>query len=146
MKKTFRVRFKNSVKKGIDIEIKLSRKNLKKKLLEIAKYKCSYCGISVKEYVLKKGETAPPNMATVDHITPKSKQGKRTLANCCICCARCNIVLGDKFDNFTDRKAFIKKYLKQEQLYTENVPSKWKRDVEIWDREQRKHENKKGAF
>jgi len=51
---------------------------------------CCYCGCEVVYYVLKEGEQAPDNFATIEHVNTRidglrPKQGTRLLA-----CYKCN--------------------------------------------------------
>ena len=142
MKKKYRKLFKKRKRRGVDvISVKLSKKNLKRYLLALHHYKCCYCGEDIIDYKPVKGEIPPPNMATVDHIVPESKGGKRTIDNCCICCLRCNNLLGDTFSTFGEKRTYIKNYFK----YDKNrlPPTKWEKDVAVWEKEQRKRDIKR---
>ena len=143
MRKIYRKLFKRRKRRGVDvINVKLSKKNLKRYLLEVYDYKCCYCGQDIIEYKPVKGEIPPLNMATVDHILPESKGGKRTLNNCCICCLRCNNLLGDSLDTFKAKKRYILNYLKYDKDRF-HVVTKWEKDITVWEKEQRKRDIKR---
>ena len=85
-------------------------------------YTCQYCG----EYVGRA-------KLTLDHIIPRSKNGKTDWANCVACCESCNIFKGSKSlkdagmtlikqphqPSFTDCFGLIMR------LKTETIPSIW---------------------
>lgn len=82
------------------IKIKLSRKKFKRYILERDDYICQYCGrraikINIEMYK-KYNKQIPDNIATVDHIIPRSKGGYSTPKNCVCACYKCNQEKGNK--------------------------------------------------
>jgi hypothetical protein len=67
---------------------------------------CIYCGEEVTDYNKHGGKLAD-NAATIDHILPISKGGKSTKDNLGTACNLCNRILGDRFDNYEEKKLFI---------------------------------------
>ena len=57
---------------------------------------CHYCGRKdlIRE-IPKNRVRQPSNLATIDHVIPKSHGGKDTEENCVIACYRCNQKKGD---------------------------------------------------
>ncbi|MFA5023351.1 MAG: HNH endonuclease [Patescibacteria group bacterium] len=55
--------------------IAFSRKNL----LLRDDCRCQYCGIKISK-----------NIATIDHVIPRSRNGTTDFSNCVICCKKCN--------------------------------------------------------
>jgi 5-methylcytosine-specific restriction endonuclease McrA len=79
---------------------------------------CQYCGIFL-----------PAKDSTIDHINPKSKNGKLTWENCVISCLKCNLKKGDK-DLKDTGMSLIKKpvapnYEKINFYFFENAPKSW---------------------
>mgnify|MGYP000851668381 CR=1 FL=1 len=66
------------------------------KLYERDNFTCLYCGEQVIVYYPNKNTPMPNNIATLDHIIPKSKGGNNNEYNLATCCYRCNCILGRK--------------------------------------------------
>ncbi len=78
-------------------------KDLRKYILRRDKYKCRYCGISLKGRRIPDGcncyEFEDPEhnvVKTVDHVIPRSRGGKNTKSNLVACCEWCNSRKGNK--------------------------------------------------
>src|SRR5574344_1144189 len=71
---------------------------MRRSIYERDNYTCQYCGVKVEKIPIKNGEKTgpyPTNMATVDHVIPRSKGGRNTYSNLVTCCSRCNDALND---------------------------------------------------
>ena len=53
---------------------------------------CSYCGVPVRR--LAKGLHGAPDLATLDHVVPRSQGGPLTLGNLVLACRGCNNARG----------------------------------------------------
>lgn len=53
---------------------------------------CVYCGIAT--YRLQKGLSRSPNLATLDHVVPRSMGGPLTQENLVLACQACNNARG----------------------------------------------------
>lgn len=81
------------------------------------KFQCQYC---LKSLTLK--------TATLDHLKPKSKGGKRSWDNIVSCCKKCNIKKSDKSLKESNMKLNRKpKKVNILQFYIQNCPEKWKK-------------------
>ena len=56
---------------------------------------CFYCGVRTIVSFDAKAQRPPPNLATLDHIVPRSKGGMRTAENSVCACLSCNNMRGD---------------------------------------------------
>jgi 5-methylcytosine-specific restriction endonuclease McrA len=61
-------------------KVKFSRANI----LLRDEYTCQYCGCELTQ-----------NNFTLDHLVPRSKMGRRSWTNLCVCCKSCNYSRGD---------------------------------------------------
>lgn len=50
---------------------------------------CGYCGVSIKKFQTRHKQVHPANMATKDHIIPRSRGGG-SHGNIMWCCSQCN--------------------------------------------------------
>jgi 5-methylcytosine-specific restriction endonuclease McrA len=53
---------------------------------------CSYCGVPVRR--LAKGLHGAPDLATLDHVQPRSQGGRLSLDNLVLACRACNNARG----------------------------------------------------
>jgi len=113
-----------------------NKKDLRLEILKRDNYKCRYCGMEVIPFNAFKTILTrnPKNLATIDHIKPKSKGGELTLENSVTCCYRCNNILANKFETFEEKKKYIETLFKIKN----NILSK--QELIRWEREQRKKE------
>jgi 5-methylcytosine-specific restriction endonuclease McrA len=65
------------------------------KVIARDKGRCKICGVKVKRYTCKKGESPPDNGATLDHILPLVKGGDHVWSNVQCCCFKCNVQKSD---------------------------------------------------
>lgn len=79
-------------------------------------HQCQYCG-SIKNL-------------TIDHVIPKSKNGKNTWDNMVTCCLKCNLKKGDKLLSETDMVLYKKPYSPLNKMHLE---LKHKKDSE-WNK------------
>jgi 5-methylcytosine-specific restriction endonuclease McrA len=79
---------------------------------------CQYCG-----------KFLPMKDSTIDHINPKSKNGKLTWENCVISCLKCNLKKGDKDLNSIGMNLIktpkAPNYDKINFYFFENTPKSW---------------------
>lgn len=66
------------------------RKKVRNSVLLRDRCRCFYCGIRVRLVVCEPGEQFPPDMATLDHIVPKSAGGGYNVHNLVTACYACN--------------------------------------------------------
>lgn len=76
------IKLVKTINKIWKIEVSWSKSNV----LIRDEYKCGYCGIQLSK-----------NNATIDHIIPKSADGKNTWENTICSCKHCNKYKGDNF-------------------------------------------------
>lgn len=63
---------------------------------------CFYCSLSLVPPARGNDNGHHPHLATVDHIHPRSKGGKRYRGNVILACQRCNVLRGNMaFSEFT---------------------------------------------
>jgi 5-methylcytosine-specific restriction endonuclease McrA len=90
----------------------------KKNIYKRDRGECQYCG-----------KFLPMKDSTIDHINPKSKNGKLTWENCVISCLKCNLKKGDK--DLKDigmnliRKPAAPNYEKINFYFFDNTPKSW---------------------
>ena len=68
---------------------------LRIRLSEAQNHRCAYCGCKMDLAGAPIGAEPPPNMATVDHVVPRSKGGHKLWSNLVAACFRCNNLRGD---------------------------------------------------
>ena len=95
-------------------------------------YTCIYCG--VKPGMLQKGKVLSKGDFTIDHIVPRSRNGKDTWTNTACACAYCNHRKGDllpheigmklRWEPRTPRTSYL-------VIALGTGPSVWKRYIEV---------------
>lgn len=84
---------------------KFKKSFIKKELKEKGKLVCAYCG---RENLTEVGPIT--NIATVDHVIPRSKGGKDEFSNVVVCCFGCNKSKSDQsVEDFKSSKYLIRK-------------------------------------
>jgi len=58
---------------------------------------CCHCNLLTTLYRPCSGETHPPDMATAEHIVPRSQGGTDSKCNLELACRRCNFVRGNSY-------------------------------------------------
>ncbi len=104
-------------------------------MLERDNYTCVYCRKQVKQYNKSNFKITPNDLATVDHIIPRSKGGKFIVDNLATCCVECNNLLGDKFCTVEEKINFISTYGARNIYYNKKYIK--------WEREQKKQLRKR---
>lgn len=96
------------------------------------KYTCIYCGIQPGE--IQRGKVLTKSNFTVDHIVPKSRNGRDTWTNTACACASCNHRKGSRLPNEAGMRLRWEPRLPRTSYLVIAVgtgPDVWKRYVEI---------------
>lgn len=59
--------------------------------------RCFYCDVTMVFAQFRRGETRPPEMATIEHVHPISRGGTHTWDNVVLACWSCNSSKGQSF-------------------------------------------------
>jgi 5-methylcytosine-specific restriction endonuclease McrA len=95
-------------------------------------YTCIYC--SVKVGMLQKGKVLSRTDFTIDHILPKSRNGKDTWSNTACACAACNHRKGDRLPHEAGMKLLWEPKTPRTSYLVIALgtgPSVWKRYIEV---------------
>ena len=87
----------------------------RRKVLQRDDYTCSYCGTKLTD-----------NNATIDHITPKSKNGGNTWLNLTACCSRCNHEKDGRTLEQSGMKLLKKPYVPNRYEFIMKAREEWK--------------------
>ena len=102
------------------------RDKMIKKLSERQNHRCCYCGC--RTFLTEEDRNGLPmtNMATKDHIKPRSKNGRNKQKNLIMSCSRCNGIK-DSYDAFLFYE-YVKTFL-QSGIARSKLSGKFKRDI-----------------
>ena len=56
---------------------------------------CHYCGVQMRQTRIRGFRSHPHNLATLEHLVPRSKGGATSILNCVVACHLCNSTRAD---------------------------------------------------
>jgi hypothetical protein len=104
----------------------------KKSIVDLYGNKCFYCDIELNERIFTK-----------DHVIPKSKGGKDTLANLVPCCVSCNLKKADMILTREEVRALKGRYGEVRRPTRPDVGQlKWQVDLQLGKQKKKKDEER----